>query len=127
MKALCDKTRLQCINASPFVTWFFFEHTHGLLRDGPGVLTASPSQHYNYRHSVLISRQMLLALSPICFCIKVEFPEARIYEETLNSLLYENREPDTELMKATMSLCLDDNDRDERERVERGVDRLRRK
>jgi BTB/POZ domain-containing adapter for CUL3-mediated RhoA degradation protein len=35
---------------------------------------------------------------------KVEFPEARIYEETLNVLLYENRDkgPDAELMQATM-------------------------
>ncbi|XP_075221311.1 BTB/POZ domain-containing adapter for CUL3-mediated RhoA degradation protein 3-like isoform X1 [Lycorma delicatula] len=33
---------------------------------------------------------------------KVEFPEARIYEETLNILLYENRVgPDQELMQAT--------------------------
>ena len=33
---------------------------------------------------------------------KVEFPEARIYEETLNCLLYENRiGPDQELMQAT--------------------------
>ncbi|XP_077995259.1 BTB/POZ domain-containing adapter for CUL3-mediated RhoA degradation protein 3-like [Glandiceps talaboti] len=33
---------------------------------------------------------------------KVEFPEARIYEETLNTLLYENRGgPDDELMQAT--------------------------
>ncbi|XP_045117548.1 BTB/POZ domain-containing adapter for CUL3-mediated RhoA degradation protein 3-like isoform X1 [Portunus trituberculatus] len=33
---------------------------------------------------------------------KVEFPEARIYEETLNVLLYENRTgPDAELMQAT--------------------------
>jgi len=33
---------------------------------------------------------------------KVEFPEARIYEETLNILLYENRTgPDMELMQAT--------------------------
>lgn len=33
---------------------------------------------------------------------KVEFPEARIYEETLNCLLYENRTgPDQELMQAT--------------------------
>jgi BTB/POZ domain-containing adapter for CUL3-mediated RhoA degradation protein len=32
---------------------------------------------------------------------KVEFPEARIYEETLNILLYENRIVDTELMQAT--------------------------
>ncbi|XP_054263957.1 BTB/POZ domain-containing adapter for CUL3-mediated RhoA degradation protein 3-like [Macrosteles quadrilineatus] len=33
---------------------------------------------------------------------KVEFPEARIYEETLNILLYENRNaPDQELMQAT--------------------------
>ncbi|XP_014245541.1 BTB/POZ domain-containing adapter for CUL3-mediated RhoA degradation protein 3-like [Cimex lectularius] len=35
---------------------------------------------------------------------KVEFPEARIYEETLNILLYENRiGPDQELMQATSS------------------------
>ena len=37
---------------------------------------------------------------------KVEFPEARIYEETLNALLYENRGsgsnvPDAELLHAT--------------------------
>lgn len=33
---------------------------------------------------------------------KVEFPDARIYEETLNILLYENRTgPDQELMQAT--------------------------
>lgn len=33
---------------------------------------------------------------------KVEFPEARLYEETLNILLYENRNgPDQELMQAT--------------------------
>lgn len=33
---------------------------------------------------------------------KVEFPEARIYEETLNILLYESRNaPDQELMQAT--------------------------
>merc|ERR1712183_838212 len=33
---------------------------------------------------------------------KVEFPEARIYEETLNCLLYENHNgPDQELMQAT--------------------------
>ncbi|KAF7987995.1 hypothetical protein HCN44_004811 [Aphidius gifuensis] len=35
---------------------------------------------------------------------KVEFPEARIYEETLNILLYENRNgPDQDLMQATSS------------------------
>lgn len=35
---------------------------------------------------------------------QVEFPEARIYEETLNILLYENRNgPDQELMQATSS------------------------
>ena len=35
---------------------------------------------------------------------KVEFPEARIYEETLNCLLYENRNgPDQELMYLTSS------------------------
>lgn len=35
--------------------------------------------------------------------LQVEFPEARIYEETLNILLYENRDlrPDPELMIRT--------------------------
>jgi BTB/POZ domain-containing adapter for CUL3-mediated RhoA degradation protein len=38
----------------------------------------------------------------ILFSLQVEFPEARIYEETLNILLYENRTgPDQELMQAT--------------------------
>ena len=36
------------------------------------------------------------------FSFQVEFPEARIYEETLNCLLYENRTgPDQDLMQAT--------------------------
>ena len=40
------------------------------------------------------------------FCVdQVEFPEARIFEETLNVLLYENREkgqgPDQDVMDAT--------------------------
>lgn len=36
---------------------------------------------------------------------KVEFPEARIYEETLQVLLYENRQPpDQELLQATSSV-----------------------
>lgn len=35
-------------------------------------------------------------------CLQVEFPEARIFEETLNVLLYENRTgPDDDLMQAT--------------------------
>ena len=34
--------------------------------------------------------------------LQVEFPEARIYEETLNVLLYEHRNcPDADLMQAT--------------------------
>ena len=34
--------------------------------------------------------------------MKVEFPEARIYEETLNCLLYENRTgPDQDLMQVS--------------------------
>ncbi|XP_076289691.1 BTB/POZ domain-containing adapter for CUL3-mediated RhoA degradation protein 3 isoform X1 [Lasioglossum baleicum] len=54
---------------------------------------------------------------------KVEFPEARIYEETLNILLYEHRNgPDQELMKATSSrgavsgapLCTSDEEEGER-------------
>ncbi|XP_018332482.1 BTB/POZ domain-containing adapter for CUL3-mediated RhoA degradation protein 3 [Agrilus planipennis] len=59
---------------------------------------------------------------------KVECPEARIYEETLNILLYENRQaPDQELMQATsrgtvsgMSSYTSD---EEEERT--GLDRLR--
>lgn len=36
---------------------------------------------------------------------KVEFPEARIYEETLQVLLYEDRNiPDQELLQATASV-----------------------
>jgi BTB/POZ domain-containing adapter for CUL3-mediated RhoA degradation protein len=36
---------------------------------------------------------------------KVEFPEARIYEETLHVLLYENRQnPDAELLQATSTI-----------------------
>ncbi|XP_013420735.1 BTB/POZ domain-containing adapter for CUL3-mediated RhoA degradation protein 3 [Lingula anatina] len=67
---------------------------------------------------------------------KVEFPEARIYEETLNVLLYENRDkgPDAELMQATRGHTVGatvagyhSDDEEERERIERGVDRLRRK
>ena len=33
--------------------------------------------------------------------LQVEFPEARIYEETLNVLLYEDTKPDMELIHAT--------------------------
>ena len=56
---------------------------------------------------------------------KVEFPEARIYEETLNCLLYENRTgPDQELMQATSSknavACYTSDDEDERSRLEGG-------
>lgn len=59
---------------------------------------------------------------------KVEFPEARIYEETLNVLLYENRDtrPDAELMQATRGHkgvgaegYHSDDDADERDREHR--------
>jgi BTB/POZ domain-containing adapter for CUL3-mediated RhoA degradation protein len=41
-------------------------------------------------------------ISLIVSTLQVEFPDARIYEETLNILLYENRTgPDQELMQAT--------------------------
>jgi len=61
----------------------------------------------------------------ICFP-QVEFPEARIYEETLNILLYENRNgPDQELMQATSSrgavACTSDEEEGERS----GLARLR--
>ncbi|ESN91687.1 hypothetical protein HELRODRAFT_165746 [Helobdella robusta] len=54
---------------------------------------------------------------------KVEFPEARIYEETLNILLYENRDsrPDAELIQATKTHPkIMDSDDDLDERLERG-------
>ena len=45
------------------------------------------------------------SLSTVCVHRKVEFPEARIYEETLNILLYEPRDglgaPDKALLEAT--------------------------
>jgi len=48
----------------------------------------------------LVSHVIIISFS----CEKVEFPEARIYEETLNILLYENLTgPDAELMQATSS------------------------
>jgi BTB/POZ domain-containing adapter for CUL3-mediated RhoA degradation protein len=53
---------------------------------------------------------------------KVEFPEARIYEETLNVLLYENRDsrPDDELMKRTKNNPKrEDSDDDLDERTEK--------
>merc|ERR1719266_2447019 len=60
---------------------------------------------------------------------KVEFPEARIYEETLNCLLYENRTgPDQELMQATSSknavACYTSDDEDERQRGGQNNDSL---
>merc|ERR1719468_309930 len=56
---------------------------------------------------------------------KVEFPEARIYEETLNCLLYENRTgPDQDLMQATSHRPPGDgytsNDEEERNRASTG-------
>lgn len=61
----------------------------------------------------------------LCAIVQVEFPEARIYEETLNILLYEaqdGRGPDNALLEATggaagRSHHLDDDD--ERDRIER--------
>ncbi|KAL5017424.1 hypothetical protein ScPMuIL_007013 [Solemya velum] len=63
---------------------------------------------------------------------KVEFPEAKVYEETLNILLFENREtrPDAELMQATRGYTGANSgyhsDEDVDEKLDR-VDRLRRK
>ena len=52
----------------------------------------------------------------------MEFPEARIYEETLNCLLYENRTgPDQDLMQATSARgagpSYTSDDEDERNRL----------
>ena len=60
--------------------------------------------------------------------LQVEFPEARIYEETLNVLLYENRDsrPDDELMKRTKnnpSKTREDSDDDLDERAPEKNDR----
>ena len=66
--------------------------------------------------------------------LQVEFPEARIYEETLNVLLYEHRDnatgPDAELLAATRgyptgSASGHHSDDDGEERFER-MDRFRR-
>ncbi|ELU03864.1 hypothetical protein CAPTEDRAFT_179715 [Capitella teleta] len=58
---------------------------------------------------------------------KVEFPEARIYEETLNILLYENRDrPDADLMQATKSLPRKDYNSDEEEERQQ-VERMQRR
>jgi len=61
---------------------------------------------------------------------KVEYPEARIYEELLNVLLYENREtgPNLELMQATkgQSGAAYNSDDEGDERLDR-IERLRRK
>ena len=57
-----------------------------------------------------------------CICCQVEFPEARIYEETLNILLYENRDlrPDPELMSKTKNNPRrDDSDDDLDEKLEK--------
>ncbi|KAL0124956.1 hypothetical protein PUN28_006669 [Cardiocondyla obscurior] len=57
---------------------------------------------------------------------KVEFPEARIYEETLNILLYEHRiGPDQELMQATSSRGVVPCTSDEEEGERSGLARLR--
>ncbi|XP_071093745.1 BTB/POZ domain-containing adapter for CUL3-mediated RhoA degradation protein 3-like [Haliotis cracherodii] len=63
---------------------------------------------------------------------KVEFPEARIYEDTLNVLLYEHRDkgPDAELLQATRGYTVGGNgyhsDEDMDEKLDL-VDKLRRK
>lgn len=68
----------------------------------------------------------------ICFLLQVEFPEAKVYEETLNILLFENRDtrPDAELMQATRGYTSTNSgyhsDDDVDEKLDR-VDRLRRK
>lgn len=57
---------------------------------------------------------------------QVEFPEARIYEETLNILLYEHRNgPDQELMQATSSRGVVPCTSDEEEGERSGLARLR--
>ncbi|XP_063699962.1 BTB/POZ domain-containing adapter for CUL3-mediated RhoA degradation protein 3 [Culicoides brevitarsis] len=60
---------------------------------------------------------------------KVEFPEARIFEETLHILLYENRlEPDQELMQATSThgfISKNSYTSDEEEERTSGLARLR--
>ena len=64
-----------------------------------------------FKYNLFLSIFFFISLQVCCTAIvyatdrkntKVEFPEARIYEETLNCLLYENRNgPDQELMQAT--------------------------
>ena len=72
------------------------------------------------------SSEMLTCRRVLCGP-QVEFPEARIYEETLNILLYEaqdGRGPDNALLEATggaagRSHHLDEDEERERERIER--------
>lgn len=55
----------------------------------------------------------------------MEFPEARIYEETLNILLYETRNgPDQELMQATSSKGATNNATSGHSDEEEGPERL---
>lgn len=66
-----------------------------------------------------------MLFSQSCCPFQVEFPEARIYEETLNILLYEShdgRGPDNALLEATGGAAGRSNhleDEEERERIER--------
>lgn len=68
----------------------------------------------------------LLQFYNYIYYTQVDFPEARIYEECLNLMLYENRtEPDHELMQATswrgavsgMSSAYGSDDEEERNRI----------
>ena len=55
-----------------------------------------------FQNLIFTFNMFFLKNSKFVRILQVEFPEARIYEETLNCLLYENRTgPDQELMQAT--------------------------
>lgn len=72
------------------------------------------------------------SFSKLLNVFQVEFPEARIYEDTLNVLLYEHRDkgPDAELLQATRGYTVGGNgyhsDEDVDEKLDL-VDKLRRK
>ncbi len=78
----------------------YIENTYHLNMDLFPLLCTYANVHLVALHNNTLLKMHLLSLFVYT---QVEFPEARIYEETLNVLLYENRgkAPDAELMQAT--------------------------
>ena len=85
------------IGSNEICCWSFYGHGKKIAEVCcTAIVYATDRKNTKVRvnHKVLIAN--------LCSLIQVEFPEARIYEETLNCLLYENRTgPDQDLMQAT--------------------------